>query len=567
MSLSLSTPLATFSAYLLDTYGIENNTVPIDHAARAAKAGGNGWHDYCESWKMPHADLARLRGLLQAMKRPAAPAPAPKPTPRPPSPNTAEQLEALDALGPNAMPDMFDDTKGPRIGKGGIERPATTHFNLADLKWKQVSGKEATPKAGAVAAAKAAKAKAKEEEDALAARTINVRRPGSGWLASPSAKLAAANWGLIETLLGVVRETDANESYVKFVLSEQKVAWLKTEHGYDLAATKTKGNKGWLGVLPSLARLAGSAKVTPKMEKKAAGDALAAEALAFKNVPEVIAARSAALAAISTAAEAERAAAPARLEELARAIEAAEDDEDEEEEVRLRAAKKALKAKMKEDFHGMRADEAARVKETEKKFDGLRRMVTKRREDETRDELSQQQSCKRARQAAATATAASSPTTADATPAAQVEGAMASDSWEPVMAAGPPQVQEEPWGPDEDDDEWTPPMDTTTTTTETAPPETAEAPAEAPLAKPPDAPLAEPLAPLVEPPVVPLEEPVTEPPAAPPPPAAPLAATAVTPATVTALEAPLVTPSPAAAPPAAVQPGARLAAALAAYMA
>ena len=36
-SLSLSTPLATFSAYLLDTYGIENNTVPIDHAARAAK--------------------------------------------------------------------------------------------------------------------------------------------------------------------------------------------------------------------------------------------------------------------------------------------------------------------------------------------------------------------------------------------------------------------------------------------------------------------------------------------------------------------------------------------------
>ena len=47
---------------------------------------------------------------------------------------------------------------------------------------------------------KASKGEDKAKAEALKARTIHVQKPAAGWEQSPSTKLAAANWGLIETL-------------------------------------------------------------------------------------------------------------------------------------------------------------------------------------------------------------------------------------------------------------------------------------------------------------------------------------------------------------------------------
>ena len=73
-------------------------------------------------------------------------------------------------------------------------------------------------------------------------------------------------------------------------------------------------------------------------------------------------------------------------------IEAAEEAEDDEKEERLRAEKKALRALMRDDFKGMRDEEAALVESTKKHFAALRSIVVKRREKEALESLSSQSS-------------------------------------------------------------------------------------------------------------------------------------------------------------------------------
>ena len=62
--------------------------------------------------------------------------------------------------------------------------------------------------------------------------------------------MAAANWGLIETLLNVKRRTGENESFVEFVVTEERVQWLKDTHGFDLAEARRIGNRGWVRESP-----------------------------------------------------------------------------------------------------------------------------------------------------------------------------------------------------------------------------------------------------------------------------------------------------------------------------
>ena len=104
----------------------------------------------------------------------------------------------------------------------------------------------------------------KEKAAELAARTILVKKPAAGWQRSPSTMLDAANWGLIESLLGMKRTIGDDESCIEFVLAPENVKQLNDDHGFDIIAERKKANKGDLGLLPPLARLAGSVKASAR---------------------------------------------------------------------------------------------------------------------------------------------------------------------------------------------------------------------------------------------------------------------------------------------------------------
>ena len=47
-TLSFHTTTEEFSQFLLDTFGIEDNDISVEVAARAAK--GSAWPSYCQAW-------------------------------------------------------------------------------------------------------------------------------------------------------------------------------------------------------------------------------------------------------------------------------------------------------------------------------------------------------------------------------------------------------------------------------------------------------------------------------------------------------------------------------------
>ena len=49
--LSLSSSVADFSAFLLETFGIEGNTFTVADARDAARSKSGSWDDFCEKWK------------------------------------------------------------------------------------------------------------------------------------------------------------------------------------------------------------------------------------------------------------------------------------------------------------------------------------------------------------------------------------------------------------------------------------------------------------------------------------------------------------------------------------
>ena len=49
--LSLETPKSVFDHFLRETYGIEKNDFDCVDAAKAAKASGSIWGDFCTAWR------------------------------------------------------------------------------------------------------------------------------------------------------------------------------------------------------------------------------------------------------------------------------------------------------------------------------------------------------------------------------------------------------------------------------------------------------------------------------------------------------------------------------------
>jgi hypothetical protein len=160
-------------------------------------------------------------------------------------------LDETAQLGTAGMPTMFDERKGPRVGIGGKVATPKCLFDLTALVPPK-SGQ--CPKQASGEQKKASKAEDKAKAAALKARTIHVIKPFMGWEQSPSTKLAAANWGLIETLVGATRKVGENNSYIELVLSEQTVERLKSEHDWDIIAMRIRCNKGDVRPRPCLAR-------------------------------------------------------------------------------------------------------------------------------------------------------------------------------------------------------------------------------------------------------------------------------------------------------------------------
>jgi hypothetical protein len=239
MPLSLTSSIEEFNRELLDTYGIKSNTIEIADCARAAKAGGSQWHDFCEMWGQAPGDLAGLRNRLCKLKPATRDTPPPRPRAEV-SPSSKEKLAEFDQSKTGA-PSIFNAAKGPVLnvftGKEKPLPPVAGRSLLDRLKREPMQApKSSQPPKQAP--------KSKADAAALAARTIHVKKPQQGWLVSPHTKLAAANWRLIEALLGMTRTTDANESFIEFVLSEEQVQELKKKHDFDMVAVRAKNNKG-----------------------------------------------------------------------------------------------------------------------------------------------------------------------------------------------------------------------------------------------------------------------------------------------------------------------------------
>ena len=59
--LSLETPKSVFDHFLRETYGIEKNDFDCVDAAKAAKASGSIWGDFCTAWRKTPEELVQLR--------------------------------------------------------------------------------------------------------------------------------------------------------------------------------------------------------------------------------------------------------------------------------------------------------------------------------------------------------------------------------------------------------------------------------------------------------------------------------------------------------------------------
>ena len=258
--LTLATPLPAFSAFLRDSFGIDDNDVSVQDAARAAKTAA--WSSYCEAWGVPASELTTLHSLLMKVRKPVTPA-APSEKERTPlSPDSQARLD--DSLKmQNGMPDMTNPKLGARIGYGGAERLSTTPFDLSQLKAPPAQLNPAQTKR---VLAKEAKQKEMKAVQQLKDRTIHVVKPPAGWELSPSAKLAAANWAGIEKLLGTTRKTDATESFIEFTLTEDMMRRLKEEHSFDLVEERKRSGRGNVRTAARLASRAASPALRVRAE-------------------------------------------------------------------------------------------------------------------------------------------------------------------------------------------------------------------------------------------------------------------------------------------------------------
>ena len=66
MAFTLVSPLAEFSNFLRDTFGIMGNKYTPRAARAAADSGGSAWQEFCDAWGEERQKLTDLRAVLLA---------------------------------------------------------------------------------------------------------------------------------------------------------------------------------------------------------------------------------------------------------------------------------------------------------------------------------------------------------------------------------------------------------------------------------------------------------------------------------------------------------------------